>query len=94
MKKSRQTVPFSRLLGHNPNGSRKLTGFEPAYAYRLPPPASPMGSCVRKIPCQGRELPLCCYPIFRSNAGNGELPRRSLIGRRLREHGADTRMAH
>ncbi len=34
--------------GHNPKGSLKATGFDPAYAYRLTPPASPIGSCFRK----------------------------------------------
>lgn len=34
--------------GHSPNGSLKLIGLLPAYAYRLTPPASPMGSWVRK----------------------------------------------
>jgi len=32
---------------HSPNGSLNWTGSFPAYAYRLTPPASPMGSCVR-----------------------------------------------
>lgn len=34
--------------GHNPNGSLNPAGLFPAYAFRLTPPASPMGSLVSK----------------------------------------------
>jgi len=36
--------------GHRPNGSVNVTGLLPAYAYRLTPPASPIGSWVRNRP--------------------------------------------
>jgi hypothetical protein len=42
-----QSLSSVSLGGHSPNGSLKLTGFPPAYAYRFTPPASPIGSCVR-----------------------------------------------
>src|SRR6266550_4908739 len=41
-------VPGNR--GQRPNGSSKLIGLFPAYAYRFTPPASPIGSCVRNRP--------------------------------------------
>jgi len=36
--------------GASPNGSLNPIGLFPAYAYKFTPPASPMGSCVRKVP--------------------------------------------
>jgi hypothetical protein len=39
--------------GNNPDGSKKFTGSFPAYAYRLIPPAIPIGSSLMKRPRYG-----------------------------------------
>ena len=55
---SSQSTKFVSSGGHSPNGSLNCTGSFPAYAYRMLPPARPMGSWVRKGPGYRRAMPL------------------------------------
>ncbi len=57
------------VSGDKPKGSEKVTGFDPAYAYRLTPPASPIGSCVSRRLSGPRSYDLPDSPLVFSFVG-------------------------